>query len=1323
MKTAALFLISIYAVAAPTAKINSVDQTQAVLAIRGYSGDCTIKVSETPPGTYTPLHPDVNGSEYAGSSTAMGRADTITWSDGTLLVTIGHQDHDRALAAATAYYWQISGGSCGGTVSGSFSTPTLGNGSGQQWPAPFDSTQPWNYGYPQVNLLTPTWVVDPITGVKLRPLNSAGDRSWRTGSNGLGTGPTAGFTAFQDWAGGTGWSNPGNALNNSTSTASTTNTNPIDLYGIYNRFTFSAADGAFLGISFDDLGAVIFGSATNQTGTNNQISACIFTSPVAGCLGTPVTISLTATSGAPAKVSASSDPDGAWPNNFPTAFFSGWGLTAPLGPDHVNTAGTLTGCTAAVCTITTPTSANFFPSTMVAGQKIFITGSSPTCTNNLCTLASYQNQGQITLSENLTAGAVAYNVYMWGLRIAKVTATGTAVIGAAFKHAGSLGVGQADANGYVCNPHGFTSGDGHFGYLCTTPSFTNSGGYSTMYFVSGDGTVRNLWNNNVWPSATCFASSNVNDLPPFVTSGGVFTGQALPDVTNPKTFYVFSFAGASGKSLFKIVYSGDTTENLASGYLYSQNGAGPPISAAPCGHWAATNLLPASTALDIPSQIVANWSGTFNTSIYPNTGSSWLFTGTGGIFGGYALFLNSYGGGQNSPMWIAIVDLSTGLITNLINTLDGTGTSSYFGGMRWCGLHTTYNNFLLPLATITCDAAVAGNTSQLLAGPFEVAPAAVLQADGVTWDTNTCLDWPIGSGSGCAHRGSVPVKTDCPGGNPYVFMGATSPNCVTFKFPTGGACNVAPSTAERAAFTACPWNASYTKPVDLQAGDVFVDWDTNACLAQHTIFVFLCEQFRIISVTSGGGFLTVVTQRNAMYDGCSFNPTPFPGYPNSNLGNLAASGLQHAATWTAVMAPNKLSGCYADSYVFSKSTNGIIGESSLISGGHPEIIPGSVPGGSLASIIVGTNARTDRALNNTIPTGLFAYPTTSFNLPGPTFQGHNGGLGSIVQSYVESVGANPWMSDANALNGPSGTGPELFFNSIGSVTMTPVAGNVYTITPISNGLTMSKVNYKKFPLVGWAGRYLLHDISGVGSNIDTSPWGICHVYNAGECHALSVADTIYVNVPGAYRSGMCLTGQSFELSPCVVFGSPGGGGVRQQRITGPDPTGQGSRLLSYLLTAPGEMYPYTHMISSADNSFGIASAHHTQGWTVMPWVLKLPPWQEDSSDRTTFGGITVHLPAGSAFAEIQFGYSRFIGANAAPTVFYCTSRREACNTRSDTSSIPYNFNSETRSNQACASGCTINIPVMAPNLVYYRIRRSSDGATWVNQDTIPIAVF
>ena len=93
---------------------------------------------------------------------------------------------------------------------------------------------------------------------------------------------------------------------------------------------------------------------------------------------------------------------------------------------------------------------------------------------------------------------------------------------------------------------------------------------------------------------------------------------------------------------------------------------------------------------------------------------------------------------------------------------------------------------------------------------------------------------------------------------------------------------------------------------------------------------------------------------------------------------------------------------------------------------------------------------------------------------------------------------------------------------------------------------------------------------------------------------------------------------------------------------------------------------------------------------------------------------------GAQYAEVRFGYSRYIGPNVSPgSGLYCTSRVEGCIT--NTASL-FNFESESSIPITCGSGCVVTIPTVAPNLLYYQVRRSADGITWTNSDIQAIAL-
>ena len=161
--------------AQPTVTLSGATPTQAIVVIRNQTGNCKLELSESP--SYAPVVPDVDQSLYGGSNIDVYRPDTIVWADGTRVITLGHQIDDRALAAATNYYLRVSG--CGGTSTLNFSTPTIGLGTTMQYPAPFNAAKRGNLGYPTIDLVNPQTYVDPVTGVKVRPVNLAGHWSYR----------------------------------------------------------------------------------------------------------------------------------------------------------------------------------------------------------------------------------------------------------------------------------------------------------------------------------------------------------------------------------------------------------------------------------------------------------------------------------------------------------------------------------------------------------------------------------------------------------------------------------------------------------------------------------------------------------------------------------------------------------------------------------------------------------------------------------------------------------------------------------------------------------------------------------------------------------------------------------------------------------------------------------------------------------------------------------------------------------------------------------------------------------------------------------------
>lgn len=873
------------------------------------------------------------------------------------------------------------------------------------------------------------------------------------------------------------------------------------------------------------------------------------------------------------------------------------------------------------------------------------------------------------MQENVTVSGVAYTSYPLSVRVNKVTSTGQVTVGLAYKLAGSRELYNSNSATWDCNPNGFTSGDGHYGFLCKY-DLTAQTGTSEMYFVSGDGTVRPLWTTRYPNSSTCYTNLGPGEVnsPQFrgFLPSAFFMGQ-----TDAKTSF-FTNADTSGSSaLFKVVYSSDASPSAQVQTDFSGSYDGNAyLHFSPCDFVSITDLTPVSSSQTIIQLIEA---------AYPSYSTTTFGTGFSfsALSGKYAYFGNSYSG-QDKPAWIAVFDISgtTATVVNLINTLDGTGTG---GRMMWGGHHTLKIAAPNGTAEMVENSLTFGSSSLLFSGPFIAQPIAMLLADGVSYSTYTTLQYP----------NNPEISSGCPHGNPYEYLGATDGNCVTFKFPAGGVCSPNPksSAPDEAATWPCPWHAGYSQPVTMAIGNTFCDRDNaggggNATLGEH---------MRIVQAptTNGDGTLKVIAQRNAMPDGCCYQKT-INGIHNCDSNIEILSYYVHPTSWTALMTSPSINGCFSD-YLYLNSTDSSIYEESALLQGHVQVAPG-VPAGNVS--LVGASGG---KFNLPFAQG-FAIPTTYFIYAPPIFHGTALAIGGGFQAYTEATQGVPWMVDTNSINANFPGGPEAPNNNGGTITISTITTSISSITIV--GVSRTGVNYKTYPMIGWAGRFVLKDVSGPGSLVDNTPYSMCFALNAGECHGGSLANDVYTNVPETYNSGFCSTGQSWLLSPCVILGTPGAGAVRQQRITSPDPFDIAGRFTSYGWTSPGQFYPFATAMPLPDASAILVPGHQTQQWGSMGFLMQVPPWVEDSVPKNDFINIPVKLSTGAAYAEVRFGYN---------TSLQCTTRNEACTTAG---TAPFSFISESRTLTSCSLGCTINIPTISGNILYYQVYRgtASDGS-------------
>jgi hypothetical protein len=117
-----------------------------------------------------------------------------------------------------------------------------------------------------------------------------------------------------------------------------------------------------------------------------------------------------------------------------------------------------------------------------------------------------------------------------------------------------------------------------------------------------------------------------------------------------------------------------------------------------------------------------------------------------------------------------------------------------------------------------------------------------------------------------------------------------------------------------------------------------------------------------------------------------------------------------------------------------------------------------------------------------------------------------------------------------------------------------------------------------------------------------------------------------------------------------------------------------------------------------------------EGYALTGFMISLPPWKVTDRPDNDFKTLPIMLPKGLPYAEVEFGYSRYVGAGRSPTtVLYCTSRADNCEAGG---ADPFTFASERQVTTPCSFGCTINVPYVGPNLLYYRVRRSGNSKDW-----------
>ena len=249
------------------------------------------------------------------------------------------------------------------------------------------------------------------------------------------------------------------------------------------------------------------------------------------------------------------------------------------------------------------------------------------------------------------------------------------------------------------------------------------------------------------------------------------------------------------------------------------------------------------------------------------------------------------------------------------------------------------------------------------------------------------------------------------------------------------------------------------------------------------------ERMRAVQITpvAGGNQLDVVFQRNI----------------SQACGVLASQ--QTPAGWSIMMAASGPWTCEGSVLTIDILNKVVYGENRNIDGGHPEYGVGVLPN-TTTLIAIGTlpDGNAGYAVRASKPLSSIGQPADFFINFDPQFASIRGVPQTMLQSYtaMEQWGGGlsdfRWALDFRHINGGFGISEESNGTTLAPNTATLVAGttSVYKLS------TIGSVNVKTIPLLAYAGRSLLREMSGptTGDVItDANPWRSCYAYKAGEC--------------------------------------------------------------------------------------------------------------------------------------------------------------------------------------------------------------------------------
>jgi Concanavalin A-like lectin/glucanases superfamily len=1320
--------------------------TQAVFSYTAPDTNaCTVQESTDP--TFATVDHDVDPALFAGSASDMRPGNVANGQFRTIVVgfrgTAAASDgklYSRALQAATTHYLQVScdSGQYTGTYTFETQNPPLGNNAPDY--IPFNTAGFGNYGWPTINYTAPTsnaaanTQIDPLTGFQLQRWTGAGDGGDSLSGWGV-------WNGVIDLAGS--WTNPTNILGSS-SYASYSGTggpsNALYMWGASGVARPSFTDTEYFAL--DDLQTQVTGYASVS---GASYSVCLVYDGGSGsgssdCLGNILTTTL------PQGTASTSYA----PSTFPQPILGGWGSPRVTNDMLSNTfAGSLASVSGSTVTWGSQASNGqnvYFPVTVLKpGMRIAIANTAPVCPNNICTVASVQDEQHLTITQSISN---------WSPQITTTTAAVAS---------GATTIPVVSTAGFVQTPwpHG---GSGHEVTIDTGSNAENtwckavtgtsltSCGALTKSHASGVTITQNsylfpnfgikLWVNpnggtvylrnaqNDWATSNNFftefqgaGSTGCNGTPHAVT----YAADGVTPLATPTTGYLCTLVdiwftgGGSNSYLYLMIPSTGESRKLSNynngtqlGYSYNTS----------------NGFMQNCSYNDNPSdpthQKFAVWSDNRNPSLqnpaitcsyvqtsqtvqqeiaaaYPQIDFSYFGApGLQAMSGTFAKFMMRPQ--QGALTWFCDLDVSLpagpGQVQNCHNSWD-TWPS------RWSGIHGfEYFQF-------STGPAYSQGYSDMYSMKQLIEPGT---AHIEQWDVTVNK---IYNNGGSLALGSTFVDpqtcqqlgvTDAR----WIALGATGNNCIQVDVSdplakTPASQDVVALGSRPVGSRPGPWahNASscggdgsttncYSYLQSIQPGDFLVDQATTS----HELML-------VAAVTPLSGNINV-TSHLVLARGLE----PFSG-------DCAVSKTAHSSGF--VLTEWMPESCYYTEY--NLFPNGNVGagkmDNDVLKAGHTiEWFAGSdmITSGpyvvdfanDLGGYGAGYGVRLGQPL--TVWGSSFMWGVQSLFPFDRSFKGL--GIGSI-QSHAGGLTYGcptcEWIVDGRPLGGAGGGADSLW-----SHTYTKVAGtnSVYQID-LPEGQNTS-LDLKRQTVRMWAGQHLIQNISGPNAHLsDATPWNGCIAMNAGECVSGSQAGQIFEVVPQATTSLGCQINMTIN-TPCVAPMAPQVAGYAQHDISASDPLGLRGRVLTMGLGGPTRTNNYANMHALTNGDWAVTAVFWGDGRRDDVWGVKLPPLpSRDSINRTTFVKLPVSIGGVSGSSvRIRFGYAEYGSDSNGQPLFCSPNRLEDCTT-APANGDPYAFASETQSWTSCSSACVVNIPAVSGRTMYYVIDRKMTNGTVV----------